>query len=160
MISSIRSCLLLCLAIGALLSLPAFADELAFHDAWVAAAPATATTQAAYICFVNNSDKDVEITGVSAKGFGSAMLHISMQHGDMSVMHMLSTITVAAHKMVTLEPGGMHIMLMDPVKIATPGEKVPVTVHYKDGTEQTFELVVKATTDASMDSMEHGEHHH
>jgi len=151
----------MCLAAGTLLSFPAFADELAFHDAWVAAAPATATTQVAYICFVNNNDKDVEITGVSAKGFGSAMLHISMQHGDMSVMHMLSTLTVAAHKMVTLEPGGMHIMLMEPVKIATPGEKVPVTVHYKDGSEQIFELEVKTATDATaIDHASQGEHHH
>jgi len=129
------------------LSMNASAAELKFHDAWVTAAPPGATTQAAYICFINNSDKDVEITAVSAKGFGMAMLHKSTMQGDMSMMEDMSTLLIPAHKMVTLEPGGMHIMLMDAKKMAMPGERVALTVQYSDGTRQTFDLDVKETAD-------------
>jgi len=144
------------------IALAAQADELAFHDAWVAAAPDNAHVQAAYICFINNSDKDKVITGVSAKGFGSAMLHNTMQHEGMSVMHNLSTLAVPAHKMVTLEPGSMHIMLMDPDKIAKPGDTVALTVQYQDGTSQTFALPVKKADEVPTSSMQDDmhEHHH
>jgi copper(I)-binding protein len=119
------------------------AAELKIHDDWVAAAPPVAKSQAAYICFINDSDKDVKITGVSAKGYGTAALHQSMQEGDMVMMHAMSSLVVPAHKMVTLEPGGMHIMLMAPEKIAMPGEKIKLTVEYDDNTRQVFELEVK-----------------
>ena len=119
------------------------AAELKFHDAWVAAAPPGAKTQAAYICLMNNSDKDVEITAVSATGFGMAMLHQSVMHGDMNMMEAMPTLLVPAHKMVTLEPGGMHVMLMDAEKMAMPGDKVALTFQYRDGSKQTFNLEVK-----------------
>lgn len=136
---------------SAFVSVTTSAAELKIHDDWVAAAPPVAKNQAAYICFVNDSDKDVKITGVSAKGFGKAALHQSMQHGDMTMMHPMSSLVVPARKMVTLEPGGMHIMLMDPEKIAVPGEKVTLTVEYSDNTRQVFNLDVKAAVEKSSD---------
>ena len=133
--------------VSASVSICASAAELKIHDDWVAAAPPVAKSQAAYICFINDSDKDVEITGVSAKGFAKATLHQTMLHGDMVMMHIMSSLVVPAHKMVTLAPGGMHIMLMEPEKIAVPGEKVTLTVEYSDGTKQPFDLDVKAQVD-------------
>jgi len=149
---------ILLLVLACCISVGASAAELKFHDAWVAAAPPSATTQAAYICFINNSDKDVEITAVSAKGFGMAMLHKSTMQGDMSMMEDMSTLLIPAHKMVTLEPGGMHIMLMDAKKMAMPGEKVALTFQYKDGSSQTFNLEVKASENKSATDMK--EMHH
>jgi copper(I)-binding protein len=140
------------------LSPVAMSAELAFHDAWVAAAPHAAKTQAAYICFINNSDKDVEITGVSAQGYGTAVIHMTMQHGDMTMMHVMSSLVVPAHQMVTLEPGGTHIMLMDPVKIASAGEKVAITVRYSDNTSQVFELEVKTSDQVPAKEHAHQEH--
>lgn len=119
------------------------AAELKIHDAWVAAAPPVASTQAAYICFINESDKDVEITAVSAKGFAMSMIHNTAMQGDMATMEHMDTLVIPAHKMVTLEPGSMHIMLMDPEKVVVPGDKVPLTFQYSDGTKQTFTLDVK-----------------
>jgi len=146
------------LVLACCISVGASAAELKFHDAWVATAPPGATTQAAYICFINNSDKDVEITAVSAKGFGMAMLHKSTMQGDMAMMEDMSTLVIPAHKMVTLEPGGMHIMLMDAKKMAMPGEKVALTFQYKDGTSQTFNLEVKTSDNKSATDMK--EMHH
>lgn len=131
----------------------ASAAVLKVHDDWVAAAPPVAKSQAAYICFINDNDKDVKITGVSAKGFGKAMFHQTMQHGDMTMMHPVESLVVPAHKMVTLEPGAMHIMLMDPEKIAVPGEKVTLTIEYSDKTKQTFELEVKSSVDKDDEKM-------
>jgi len=128
-----------------------FSAELKTHDQWVAAAPSNATTQAAYICFINDGDKDVEITKISAKGYGMAMIHKTMNHGDMVMMEEVPSLVVPAHKMLTLEPGDMHIMLMDPEKPHVLGDKVPLTVYYKDGSKQTFNLEVKATVSKSSD---------
>ncbi len=140
-------------------SLPSLAAELKIHDAWVAAAPSVATSQAVYICFVNDSDKDIEITHVSAKGYGMAMIHKTMMQGDMVMMEDIPTLLIPAHKMVTLEPGSMHIMLMDPEKIRKVGEMVALTVYYKDGTDQTFNLEVKAGVDKSSTKMDKAHHH-
>lgn len=131
----------------------ASAAELKVHDDWVAATSPVAKSQAAYICFINDNDKDVKITGVSAKGFGKAMFHQTMQHGDMTMMHPMESLVVPAHKMLTLEPGAMHIMLMDPEKIAVPGEKVTLTFEYSDKTKQTFELEVKSSINKKDDKM-------
>lgn len=143
------------LALTAIITLPVFAAELKVHDYWVAAAPAVATSQAAYICFINDGDKDVKIVGVSAKGFGKATLHQSMQHGDMVMMQSLESLVVPAHKMVTLEPGAMHIMLTNPDKIAAVGEKVMLTVEYDDKTRQVVELEVKATAAKATEHKDH-----
>jgi len=151
----ITACVLTLVSLSAV---PAAAAELKVHDYWVAAAPAVAKSQAAYLCFINDSDKDVKITGVSAKGFGRAALHQSMLHGDMVMMHSIETLTVPAHKMVTLAPGGMHIMLMDPAKIAVAGEKVTLTVEYDDKTKQTFELEVKVALDKPSGDKDHSAH--
>lgn len=144
------------LTLAALMALPVSAAELKAHDSWVAAAPPVAKNQAAYICFVNDGDKDVKITGVSAKAFGKAALHQSMLHGDMVMMHSMETLVVPAHKMVTLEPGAMHIMLMNPEKIAVVGEKVTLTVEYDDNTKQVFELEVKVPAEKPPSHNDHG----
>lgn len=138
-----RAHLFIVASIVVLLPMVAQADALEIRDGWVAAAPAVAKTQAVYFTLNNPGDKDVVITTVSAKGFGSAMIHMTMQHGDMTMMHMLSTLTVPAHQSVVLAPGGTHVMLMDPGHIARSGEKVQLTLGFKDGSKQTTELDVK-----------------
>ena len=124
------------------------ASELAINDAWVEAAPPVAKTQAAYMTLANNSASTIEIVSIDAKGFGMAMIHKTMQHDGMSMMESVPTLAIPAHGSVTLAPGAMHLMLMEATKPAGSGDKVHITFHYKDGSQQSTDIVVKQTATA------------
>ena len=143
----------------ALLATSTCAAELQMHDAWVAAAPPVAKTQAAYVALANTSDHDIEIMDISAKGFGMVTMHKMIMQGDMAVMEDMPTLLIPAHQTITLAPGGMHIMLMDAKKMAMPGEKVVLTFQYQDGTKQTFTLEVKTSDNKSATDVKAMHHH-
>lgn len=133
------------------LPLTGIAAEIEVLNAWVREVPPVVKTQVAYMQLINHSDKIVEITDVSAEGFEMAMIHqttfqktAGQAQGDLVTMEHMDTLTVPAQGTVLLAPGGTHIMLMDAQTVRRAGEVVRITLHFKDGTRQTVEAVVKA----------------
>jgi copper(I)-binding protein len=62
------------------------------------------------------------------------MLHHSrLAQGD-STMEMVGHLDIPAHGSVKLAPGGYHLMLSHAAHPVKPGDKVPVTLRFADGT--------------------------
>ncbi len=61
------------------------------------------------------------------------MPHQSLVENNTAQMKMVHNIAVPAHGAVTFRPGGYHLMCMSPAAAITPGQSVPVTLQFQDG---------------------------
>ena len=141
----------------ALLPAFAFADPLKVEHPMVPLAPPSAQVHAAYMVLHNESADDMQLIGVSAEGYAMAHLHKSEEKNGVATMSAVHMIEITAGSHVTLEQGGLHIMLMRPDAPAKAGDQVAIELAFADGTTQTVMAEVH-----KMDSkmMGHAHHHH
>jgi copper(I)-binding protein len=116
-----------------LLAAPAFvqvafaqvAPPVVVTGAFARATPPGAITAAAYMTL--RSQVDDRLTGVSSPLAADAMLHTETTGpNDMVHMQMMPDLTLPAGKKVTLQPGGMHIMLDHLKAPLTVGTEIPL----------------------------------
>lgn len=80
--------------------------------------------KAGYMTLTNNTNQAMTITSVSSPQFGRAEIHESVIEDDVARMRPVGALTIAPGEPVHLEPGGKHLMLMQPV-----GEPEAVTLN-------------------------------
>lgn len=124
-----------CLIAASVAAFAAAPAEWSAHveHAWIRWLPANLPA-AGYAKIVNDSDGTVRLTGASSPDYGEVMLHQSrLAEGD-STMVMVAHLDIPAHGSVSLAPGGYHLMLSHAKQSVKPGDTVPVTLHFADGT--------------------------
>ncbi|MFT7286470.1 MAG: copper(I)-binding protein [Halieaceae bacterium] len=149
------------IALCAAYSLAADADVdvgqgLELRAAWVRAMPPTQHMTAAYLQLFNPSDKGVEIDSVSAS-VGVASLHETRLENGRSSMRPVSTLQIPPGGTVFLQPGGLHMMLMDIETMPLEGETVQLCVRSNLG-EYCADAPVQKVAQSSDSSQ--GHHHH
>ncbi len=110
---------------------PAHAPVKVLH-AWIRVLPG-ALPAGGYAEIRNTGDKPIALTGASSPAYGKVMLHQSTTQNGMSKMHMVKQLPLPAHATVKLAPGGYHLMLMQATHTVKPGDEVPITLHFADG---------------------------
>lgn len=126
---------------------------IAIKEAWVREAPPNAKVMAAYMKIENHTATEKVLTGVTSSAFGKIEIHKTMQKDGMASMQQQKQLTIPAQGEVTLQPGGMHMMLFDPAKALKAGDEVNFTLKFANGsTSMTTATVRKATGS-------HHEHH-
>jgi copper(I)-binding protein len=98
---------------------------------------------AGYFTLENKGEMDRELVGASSPGCGSVMLHKSEEVNGVSTMRHVDSVPVPAHKSITFAPGGFHLMCMSPTASLKPGNSVPVTLTFKDGSTLTGDFPVR-----------------
>ncbi|QUM82542.1 copper chaperone PCu(A)C [Moritella sp. 5] len=151
-----RSIITTLIATAILSAAPTFAAEktnMMIMDAWVRAAPPSAKVQAAFFTVMNHSDKPIVITDVEAQGFGRSELHLSGKKDGMMTMQKQQKVTIPANAVFKFKPGSYHVMLLEPNKIAAPGELVNVSFTLLNGEKISTKMPVKR--DNSKTKMDH-----
>lgn len=126
MLRTVLTSLLLSMVIDA-----AAADGLRADDPWIPAAPPAARMMAGYMTVINEGHTTVEIVDARAAGFGRVEIHRSYREDGMMRMRRVDVLEVPANGSVTLQRGGLHIMLMAPERVPSEGEAV--TLELLDG---------------------------
>ncbi|PKH05808.1 copper chaperone PCu(A)C [Moritella sp. Urea-trap-13] len=140
---------------------PSFAAEqtnMMIMDAWVRAAPPSAKVQAAFFTVMNHSNQTIVLTDVEAQGFGRSELHLSAKKDGMMTMQKQQKVTIPANTIFQFKPGSYHVMLLEPNKIAAPGELVNVSFTLLNGEKISAQMPVKR--DNSKNKMDHSEMDH
>jgi copper(I)-binding protein len=88
------------------------------------------------------STSKAEITGVRTPDAKRAELHSMSSEGGVMRMRQLEKLELPAGQTVTLEPNGIHIMLLDPHRQLKPGDKVKLTLLVRQGGKQVSLPVV------------------
>ncbi len=71
--------------------------------------------KAGYMTLSNNTDEAITITRVSSPQYGRAEIHETVVEDDVARMRPVDALTIPAGDSARLEPGGRHLMLMQPV---------------------------------------------
>ena len=151
-----------------LLGLTAFSaladsDEIQIQDPWVRAAPPTAKMLAGYFSLTNNGKNARKIITVSSPAFKQVEIHRSVMHDDMVHMERQKELAIPSQAVVTFEPGGLHLMLMNANKPLHIGDSVPLTLTFQNGKKVEFVAIVRTDKMEHMNQqqhMKHSEHRH
>lgn len=135
------------IAIAALLlhlSASVWADGPLTVDApYVRAVPPGQTTSAVFMRVVNNGDVPRTLVGGKSEVAEAVELHTHTMEGGMMRMRRVEGIEVPAAGSVTLEPGGLHVMLIGLRRDLNPGDQVDVTLDLDDGSVVQVEAPVR-----------------
>jgi copper(I)-binding protein len=118
------------------------AERVTVNNAWARATAPSQEVGAAYMDI--KSVTDATLTKVESPVADVVEIHMmSMKNGVME-MRMLETMPLPAGKVVKLEPGGFHLMLIDLKKPLKAGEDIAFTLHIKDAKGGTRQMKVAA----------------
>ena len=123
------------------------ADLVKITDAWVRLPPPGAQIAAAYLTL--ESKQTLSLSNVTSPAAEVVEMHSMSTKNGVMEMRQLSALTLPAGKPLTLEPGGLHLMLINPKKPLKEGDKVPLVLHFKQGKRVVGAVGVQAIVKAS-----------
>lgn len=122
---------------------------------WVREAPPASTVLAAYMVVRNNGDTQYTITRIESPDFRDARIHRTVVDDGVAKMLPVEQLPVPVHGSVTLEPGGLHLMLFDPLRTLHEGDSVTLVIHVSTGDSVT----VQAPVVRNNSETDHAHHH-
>lgn len=131
---------------------PASCAGLQVSEAWIREMPPGQQLSAGYMLFNNPGDQSVIIQRFSSPDFGRVELHETFHEGQQVKMRKLESLTIPATEGLMLQPGGWHLMLMQPLRPIHTDKPVGLVLHC-----ETDELAVSATV--RKQGPYHHEHH-
>jgi copper(I)-binding protein len=101
-------------------------------------------TSAAYMTIRNRGREADRLLGVKADFAEIAQIHNSETRNGLTMMFEIDGVDVPGRGRATLEPGGMHIMLMKLNRELAPGEVVSLTLQFEKSGDVPVEAEVRA----------------
>lgn len=148
-----------CSLLAALAIAPAQAEILNVGNAWVRQGPPTAQVLAAYMTLENPGTRDIAVIGASSPQFETVEIHRTEIVDGMARMIPQERLTIPAGGSVVLEPGGLHLMLINARQPLPADATVQIELHLDAGGSLKVDAPVRA--DAGMhEGMDHRHHNH
>jgi len=122
---------------------------------WVREAPPTSRVLAGYMQINNLTEHDLTVTGISSPDFDSAELHRTVVEDGVARMLPVPELLIPSGGSVLLEPGGLHLMLFDPIRQLHEGDSVTLVLHRSDGICNTLPVPVLRSTGEAHDHQHH-----
>lgn len=108
------------------------ASDIVISDAWVRATSSAAPVAGGYITVRNDGDSPDRLLSVRTPAAREVQLHEVRHEGGIARMRMLDQpLAIPANGTVTLAPGGMHLMLIQPARPLEEGAAVPATLQFE-----------------------------
>ena len=145
------------LALGLMFSAGAMAgaaDQISVQNPYVRLAPPNAPATGAFMVIKNNGDKDVKVLKADNPVSKVTELHTHLNEGGVMKMRPVPAIDVKAKGEAVLQPGGLHVMLIDLKAPMKEGDVVPITLTFDDGSSKKIDAKVVRPMAAGM-PMEH-----
>lgn len=117
------------------------------------------TTGAAYMVIRNTGSGDDRLMAASSPNATSVEMHTHEKDGDVMRMRMIDGIDIPAGDVVTLQPGGLHLMLFEVMEGLQVDATVPMTLTFEKAGEISTMVSVVATgggAPADHGEMDHG----
>ena len=118
---------------------------------WIREAPPASTVLAGYMVLRNSGDTARTVTHIDSPDFKNSQIHRTVMEDGMAKMLPVEELQLPVHSSVSLEPGGLHLMLFDPLRDMHDGDIVTLVIHYANGESHTVQAPVLRKT---------GEHNH
>jgi len=118
--------------------------HLSLDNGWVRGMPPGTNMTAAYGRFINSGADTIEITSFESDSFASVSLHQTTIEDGTSRMQELKHWSIEPGATAVLEPGGLHLMLMQPTREIVAGSTVELSLISTSGQGYHFTLKVEA----------------
>ena len=132
--------------------------RLAAEGGWIRAAPPGARAMAGYITLRNEAAQPLRLVEASSAAFEAVGIHESYEEDGMARMRAGPALEVPAGGSVALAPGGLHLMLLRPIRPVAEGSTIIVDLVTASGDPLPVVLTVRRAADAAPDP--HAGHHH
>ena len=119
------------------------ADKVTVENAYVRAVPPVVQTSAAFMTLRSSDDQERFLVGAETPAAVSAELHMHTSDDGVMRMRHIPHIHLPPGNAVTLQPGGLHIMLFDLKAPLAVGDQVPITLIFEDGSTEAVNAEVR-----------------
>ena len=103
------------------------------RDGWIRLLPGGMPMQAGFGRIDNRCPMPATILSASSPAYANVELHESKMVGGVSRMRAVPELRIAPDGAAVLQPGGLHLMLMQPRATLKPGSRVVIEFKLKDG---------------------------
>lgn len=117
--------------------------DIEIRDAWVLQAPPRARMMAGYLHIANHGAEAATIVAVASPAFGAVEVHRSVLVDERAFMEPAMPLIVGPGDTLELAPGGLHLMLVDPVTALSEGDVVGFTFEFVGGATLSFDAPVR-----------------
>ncbi|WP_114373648.1 copper chaperone PCu(A)C [Elioraea thermophila] len=118
-------------------------DKVEIVEPW-ARASLSGRNSAAYMTIHNHGTEKDELIAASSPVARVVELHTHIMDGGVMRMRPVNAIEVNVGEPAVLRPGGLHVMLIDLTRDLKAGEKIPLTLRFRNAGERTIEVPVLA----------------
>lgn len=146
------------LLIALLLNLSGAQGELQRVDGWIAEPPPGSLILAGYLTLQNPGTESRSLVGISSPQFSRVEVHRTVIVDGLARMEALPRIDIPVGGRLNMQPGGAHLMLIDPVARLERGERVKLHLEFDDGSAQVVVLEVRSRREAGTPGGH--DHHH
>ncbi len=129
--------------------------EIRIDHPWARATAPGAKTGAAYAAFMNDGATD-KLVSASADVSKAVQLHTHLMDGNVMRMRQVESIELNSGTTTRLEPGGLHIMLIDLDAPLVEGETFPMTLTFERAGKITVDFTVESATATGHGDVGHG----
>lgn len=129
------------------------------EEAMARPAPLAGGTGAVYFLLHNGGDVEVRLTGAESPAAGAIEIHTTENdNGVMRMRQLTDGVLLGPGESVHLQPGGMHLMLIDLAQPLAEGDSLEVTLHFEAAEDLVFTVPVVGLDDLPAEDA--GEHDH
>lgn len=138
----------------------AAAPQLEIDMPWIAAGPPQVPVLAGYLRLRNPGRTPLQVVAVHSPQFAAVEMHQTQTGADgMSRMRRLAELHIEAGATLSLEPGGRHLMLLDPKTPLRAGDTVELVFELATGPSVTVQAPVRERGAGAGPSHSHHDHH-
>jgi len=144
---------------------PVMVGEIAVMQAWARPTTSQARAGGAFVTLHNHGSTDDALVSATSPVAERVELHTHIMEGGVARMREVEGgIAVPAGEMLTLQPGGLHIMLIGLTEQLTPGKRFSLGLSFAKAGSVEVPVTVLAPADqprtpAAMHGMSHGAGH-
>lgn len=106
-------------------------DGLEAMHAWARATPPFAALGAVYVAIANHGAQADRLVAVRTPAAQRAEIHTQVHSGGLAQMRRLDGLDLAPMTTTALEPGGVHIMLIDLARPLEEGDTFAITLEFE-----------------------------
>ncbi|MEN8177532.1 MAG: copper chaperone PCu(A)C [Pseudomonadota bacterium] len=133
------------------------ADMVEVKDPYVRAVPPGQPNSASFMALSNSDAQGHALVAAESPVSKVVELHTHTMVDGMMRMRQVEKIELPAGEQVALQPGGLHVMLIGLQQKLTPGEEIPMTLIFEDGSKQQITAPVRKLQ-MHMKHMDHSDH--
>ena len=138
---------LLAATLSAVFAAPVFAgsaaDGVTAVDPYVRLVPPGQPTTAAFFVLKNTDDKDHKVVKTESPAAKVAEMHNHVSEGGMMKMRPVKDIEIKAKGEAVLQPGGLHVMLIELKQALKEGDNVAIKLTFEDNSSKEITAPVR-----------------